>query len=171
MIWLRRDMLEAESGAMLQQASKVWKERHFSPSCQEEMASCDSSSLLPSPRFIFDTAAIDKTLKEQEVSLAEAAGRATCGYTANEPKWSTLLKGMNKFPSVDCIINSRLLAVLNSAPPHFMVKGTLSPAPPLYKFYYRQRRERAAKEEIRGRVDVQPEQNLIAQAVLCAIAM
>lgn len=41
------------------------------------MASCDSGSLLPSPRFIFDTAAIDKTLKEQEVSLAEAAGRAT----------------------------------------------------------------------------------------------
>ena len=129
---LGRDTLEAESRAMLQQAATVWKKRHFSPSCLEETASCDSCSLLPSPGFIFDTAAIDKTLKEQEFSLAEAAGQAPCGYTANEPKWSTLLKGMNKFPSFDCIINSRLLAVLNSAPPHFMVKGTLSPAPPLY---------------------------------------
>jgi len=61
------------------------------------------------PGFIFDTAAIDKTLKEQEVSLAEAAAQATCGYTANEPNWSTLLKGMNKFPSCDCTVNSRLL--------------------------------------------------------------
>lgn len=109
---LGKDMLEAESRAMLQRAATVWKKRHFSLSCREETASCDSRSLLPSPRFIFHTAAIDKTVKEQEVSLAEAAGRATCGYTANEPKWSTLLKGMNKFPGFDCIVNSRSLAVL-----------------------------------------------------------
>lgn len=126
-----QDMLEAESRAMLQQAATVWK-RHFSPSSWEETASCGFYSLLPSPGFIFDTAAIDKTLKEQEVSLAEAAGQPTCVYTANELKWSTLLKGMNKFPSSDCFINSRLLVVLSSLPPDFMGKGTLSPTPPLF---------------------------------------
>lgn len=113
---------------MLQQAATVWEKRHFSPSCQEKTATCDLCSLFPSPGFIFHTAAIDKALKEQEVSLAEAAGQAACGCTANEPKWSTLLKGMNKFPSFACTISSLLL---NSAPPHPMVKGTPSPAPPL----------------------------------------
>lgn len=148
---LGADMLEAGSRAILQQAAAARMERHFSPPCRDKTASCDSRSLLPSPRSVCHTAAIDKTLKEQEVSLAEAPGRASCGCTANEPKWSTLPKAFTSFqaltvaPTAACLAATMLRMQRDTATSTTAVPALL-----------RQRRQGAADEKIEGRVGVQP---------------
>lgn len=126
---LGADTLEAGSRAILHQAAAARTERHFSLPCRDKTASCDSRSLLPSPRSVCHTAAIDKTLKEQEVSLAEAPGRASCGCTANEPKWSTLLKA---FPSFQALTAAPAAACLAAT---VVWKGMVPPAPPPCRLY------------------------------------